>query len=33
MACPENSTLDICDTLSETGTGIGEMVDTLRLQD
>ena len=24
MACPENSTLGLCDILSEVGTGIGE---------
>lgn len=31
MACPENSSLDLCATLSETGSGIGEMVETIRL--
>lgn len=31
MVCPTNSTLGVCDVLSETGTGIGDMVDALRL--
>jgi len=30
MACPENSTLEICDLLSETGTGIGEFAEGAR---
>ncbi len=30
MACPENSTLEICDMLSETGNGIGEFAEGSR---
>ncbi len=30
MACPENSTLEICDMLSETGAGIGEFAENSR---
>ena len=29
-SCPVNSTLGVCDVLSETGNGIGVMVDALR---
>ena len=29
--CPTNSTLGVCDVLSETGNGIGVMVDAIRL--
>ena len=31
MTCPTNSTLGVCDVLSETGQGIGDFSDNVRL--
>ena len=31
MTCPVNSTLGVCDVLSETGQGIGDFTEAIRL--